>query len=156
MRRNSGSFKLLALLFSVLLLASACGGSDSEGGSGSDGGDDSQEVDGVELPKARTTKYEEGTPVTGEGLPADTLIDYNALSADNPNHIDPATADTRQGSTITELIYNGLTVIDSDNELQPAVATEWEANDDSSEWTFTLDDSSVFSNGEKVTPTPFK
>lgn len=160
MRRNQRSFKLLGLVFTLALLASACGGSESEGGGdgggGGGGGGGSQEVDGVELPESKTTKYEDGTPATGEGLPADTLIDYNALSADNPNHIDPATADTRQGSTITELVYDGLTVIDADNELQPEVATEWEANDDSSEWTFTLADDAVFSNGEAITPTTFK
>src|SRR5699024_9988853 len=78
------------------------------------------------------------------------------LSADNPNHIDPATADTRQGSQVTELIYDSLTKVDSENELQPAVAESWEANEDATVWTFTLRDDVTFSNGEQVTPTTFK
>ncbi len=150
-RRNSRSFKLLALLFTFALLASACGGSDDEeggGGSGETGG--STETGGA------TEKKEGGTAATGEGLPADTLIDYSTLSADNPNHIDPATADTRNGSQVTEVLYDGLTQVDPDNELQPDVAEEWEANEDSTEWTFTLRDDVTFSNGEAVTPSTFK
>ncbi len=149
MRRNSPLFKLLGVAFSFALLASACGGDEDEGGTGSVSGD------GGEI-ESRSGEKEGGTAVTGENLPADTLIDYQTLSADNPNHIDPATADTRQGSQITELVYDSLTKVDSENELVPAVAEEWEANDDSTVWTFTLRDDVTFSNGEPVTPTTFK
>jgi oligopeptide transport system substrate-binding protein len=142
-RTTSRSLRLLAVLFSVLLLAAACGSGDDEGGGSSKSG------------STKSGKKEGGTAATGEDLPADTLVDYQALSADNPNHIDPATADTRQGSQITELIYDSLTVVDSKNELQPAVAEKWEANEDSTVWTFTLRDDAVFSNGEKITPTTF-
>ena len=152
MRRNSWPFKLLALVFSLALLAAACGGGDDEEGGGEDAEGGGATPTSVE---SKTGKIEGGSPVTGEGLPADTLVDYNTLSADNPNHIDPATADTRQGSQVTELVYDGLTTVDSDNEVQPAVAEKWSANEDSSVWTFTLGDD-TFSNGEKITPTTFK
>ncbi len=153
MRRNSWSFKLLAVLFSLALIASACGDDDDEGGDGG-GTEGAEQTEGGT--ESQTGKKEEGTPATGEGLPGDTLIDYATLSADNPNHIDPATADTRQGSQVTELLYDGLTKVDSENELQPEVAESWEANEDSTVWTFTLRDDVTFSNGEQVTPTTFK
>lgn len=121
--------RLLAPAVALVLLAASCGGDDDSG---------------------------DGTSATGEGLPADTLIDYQALSAANPNHIDPATADTRQGSQVTELLYDGLTEVDSQNELVPAVATEWESNEDASVWTFTLREGVTFSDGEAITPTTFK
>lgn len=146
MRKRSLPFKLLATLFALLLIAAACGGD--------------KEESGPERPEAgndetKTEKKEDGTQATGAGLPAETLIDYQTLSADNPNHIDPATADTRQGSQVTELIYRGLTRTDSDNEVVESVATDWSANDDSSVWTFTLRDDE-FSNGEAITATTFK
>jgi ABC-type transport system substrate-binding protein len=139
-RDRRWSFRLLAALLGLTLLAAACG----------DDGDDT----GAE--SQRSGKKDEGTAVTGEGLPEDTLIDYTTLSADNPNHIDPATADTRQGSQVTELIYDSLTEVNSDDELVGAVAEEWESNDDATVWTFTLKDDVTFSNGDPVTPTDFK
>lgn len=153
MRRHPKSFKLLSLLFCIAMIAAACGGDDDEGGEGGGGGGEAPQVgDEIDSP---TGKKEGGTPVTGEGLPADTLIDYATLSADNPNHIDPATADTRQGSQVTEVLYDGLTEVNADNEIIPVVAEDWEANDDSTEFVFTLRDDVTFSNGEQVTPTTF-
>lgn len=146
MRKKSLPLTLLAVLFSFSLLAAACGGDKEESG---------PEAGTAENDETKTEKKEDGTSATGSGLPADTLIDYQTLSADNPNHIDPATADTRQGSQITELIYRGLTRTDSDNEVVEAVATDWTANDDARVWTFTLRDDQ-FSDGEEITPTTFK
>ena len=140
MRRTTRGAKVAALAFSLALLAAACGGSDEEPSSSSNGS---------------TGKKEGGTAATGEGLPEDTLVDYQTLSADNPNHIDPATADTRQGSQVTEVLYDGLTQVNADNEVVPAVATEWSGNDDATEWTFTLKEDE-FSNGEPVLPSSFK
>ena len=106
MRDRRWNFRLLAPLLVLTFVAVSCG----------DDGDDT----GAE--SQRSGRKEEGTAVTGEGLPEDTLIDYTTLSADNPNHIDPATADTRQGSQVTELIYDSLTEVNSDDELVGAVA----------------------------------
>lgn len=130
------------LVLALSLLAAACGGSDTEGGSGEAGGGSSGKKEG-------------GSAATGEGLPGDTLVDYQTLSADNPNHIDPATADTRQGSQVTEVLYDGLTQVDADNEVVAGVASEWEPNDDATEWTFTLSEDE-FSDGEPVLPSTFK
>lgn len=44
-------------------------------------------------------------------------------------------------------IYDALTLVDSDGQPQPALATEWVAVDDDT-WTFTLRDDVSFSNGE--------
>lgn len=148
MRRHRTGLKLSAVLFSFALLASACGGSDDEGG------DDNAPTPGEEIDPA-TEKKEGGTAITGDNLPGDTLIDYATLSADNPNHIDPATADTRQGSQVTEVLYDGLTEVDENNEVVGKVAESWEANDDSTVFTFTLRDDVTFSDGEAVTPTTF-
>jgi ABC-type transport system substrate-binding protein len=149
-RRHHRSFQLLAPFFALTLLLAACGGTDEEEGGPTPGGGSG------ESDESATGKQEGGTPATGEGLPEDTLIDYATLAAANPNHIDPATADTRNGSQVTELLYNGLTEVDSDNELVPDVAEEWESNEDATEWTFTLRDDVTFSDGEQVTPTTFK
>jgi ABC-type transport system substrate-binding protein len=127
-------------MLGLTLFAAACGDD------GDDGAADSQ----------RSGRKEGGTAATGEGLPQDTLIDYQSLSAGDPDHIDPATASTRQATQVTELIYDGLTEVNSQDELVAAVAEKWEANDDATVWTFTLRDDVTFSNGDPVTPTDFK
>ncbi len=48
-------------------------------------------------------------------------------------------------------IYENLTWMSEDGTLEPWVATEWESNEDGTEWTFTLRDDVYFSNGDKLT-----
>ena len=61
---------------------------------------------------------DQGKPVVGG-----TLIDYQNFAGVEPDHIDPATAHTIQGSQPGELLFDGLTDYDyKTGELKPAVA----------------------------------
>lgn len=130
---------VLVPLIVVTLLAASCGGDD---------GDDSGDGDGG--------SREGSSAPTDEGLPDDTLVDDRTLSTGDPDHIDPATAGTPGGTQVADLIYDGLTAIDSGNDLVPAVAEEWHSDETATVWTFTLRDDVTFSDGEAVTPTTFK
>jgi len=52
----------------------------------------------------------------------------------------------------TSWTYNNLTQLNEDLEVQPQLATEWESNDDATQWTFTLNSDATFHhNGAQVT-----
>jgi peptide/nickel transport system substrate-binding protein len=52
--------------------------------------------------------------------------------------------------SILGAIYDGLTQIDSDGQLKPAIATSWE-NDGNLTWTFMIKEGVTFQNGRPVT-----
>lgn len=139
MRPNPGKgalSRLLVLLLALALVAAACAGDD-----------------------------EEAAPPDGDGtgvVDADArrggdLIDLQNFATGEPQHIDPALADTLQSSQVSELLFDGLTVNDFETgRTLPGVAESWEANEDSTEWTFRLRDDVTFSNGDPVLPSDFK
>lgn len=52
----------------------------------------------------------------------------------------------------TSWMYSKLTQVDTNLEVHPDLATDWEANDDVTQWTFHLrDDATFHHNGEQVT-----
>jgi peptide/nickel transport system substrate-binding protein len=56
-----------------------------------------------------------------------------------------------------EMMYSRLTVLHPDDTTaQPDLATEWEANDDFTAWTFTLDENAMFTTGDPVTASDVK
>jgi peptide/nickel transport system substrate-binding protein len=65
--------------------------------------------------------------------------------------LDPARATTGDGYMLTALIFSNLTRVSHELKPEPQLAHKWEANADSSEWTFHLVKNAKFSNGRAVT-----
>lgn len=48
-------------------------------------------------------------------------------------------------------VFDRLTMFDAEGELEAELATDWESNDDFTEWTFTIRDDVTFHDGEPLT-----
>ncbi|MEJ1154901.1 ABC transporter substrate-binding protein [Microbacterium marmarense] len=55
------------------------------------------------------------------------------------------------GYNIYYNLFDQLTTLDADGNIMPSIATEWSANDDFTEWTFTLRDDIEFHDGTPLT-----
>lgn len=69
-----------------------------------------------------------------------------------PQVLNPMLVRTNPEYMIAEMLYSGLTTLGRDMTAQPDLAVEWSANETATEWTFTLRDDALFSNGQPVTP----
>jgi len=86
-------------------------------------------------------------------LPAESQQSGGVLKFAVPNFkpgLDPAKTSTGDGYMLTAMIFSNLTRIDANLEPQPQLAESWEANADSSEWTFHLRRDAKFTNGRSV------
>lgn len=78
------------------------------------------------------------------------------LAITEPTAIDPYNSQESEGILVTTHLFTGLAYTTPDGETEPAVAEEWETNDDCSEWTFTLKEGTKFHNGDTVDAESFK
>ena len=136
MRRLS---KLTALLAVLAMLVAACG----DGGSSSDDTDDATTT--TAEPSDDTTATTEPTDTTEAPMAGGELI--VALSTE-PNSIYLPNAAERNATNVSVQMFEGPVWIDDDNEIQPALATDWEISEDGLTYTFTLRENVVFHNGE--------
>jgi len=65
--------------------------------------------------------------------------------------LDPARTSTGDGYMLTAMIFSNLTRVSHELKAEPQLAHSWEANEDSSEWTFHLVKNAKFTNGRPVT-----
>ncbi len=73
------------------------------------------------------------------------------VAAGWPTYIDPAVGSKASDSTAFTNMYDSLVFPKTDGTSEPLVATSWEANADSSVYTFHLRDDVVFHSGNKLT-----
>ena len=75
------------------------------------------------------------------------------LGIGGPLVVDPAEASLASPSDlmVLDLLYDGLTRLDADGVPQPALATDWEANDALTAFRFHLDPDATFASGRAVT-----
>ena len=102
-----------------------------------------------------------GSSDSGSSDEGKVFTDYAWLSDSGTNtSFDPGVVQTLSESQITTALYDGLTDFDFSDpekpELKGDVAESWEANDDATEFTFTLKDGVTFSDGTPVLPSSFK
>jgi peptide/nickel transport system substrate-binding protein len=64
---------------------------------------------------------------------------------------DPVLDNGLYSNNIFHSLYDQLTSVDGDGELQPRIATEWTATPDAKSWTFTIQEGLTFTNGEPLT-----
>ncbi|WP_374929030.1 ABC transporter substrate-binding protein [Kytococcus sedentarius] len=120
---------IAASICAAALTLTACAESEREEGGGG-GGEGSQSGNG------------------GEGASGGTLT-FGA--AGEPKLFDPFYATDGETFRVTRQIFEGLIEIKPGTaEVAPGLATEWESNDDGTEWTFTLKEGVKFHDG-----TPF-
>jgi peptide/nickel transport system substrate-binding protein len=70
----------------------------------------------------------------------------------SPNGLDPQLATAFSTALIDSNIYEGLTAIDQDLRVVPALSDRWTVSADGLVYTFHLRSGAVFHNGRKVTP----
>lgn len=152
----AGITTLLAACAEEDPIADGDGDSDSDDDSAGDTDDDTsddesdeEEEDDQEDPDE--TDDEDGTDDESDGDEADeTSSDVTQLvisMSQSPSSLDPAFGINAPEYSINSWIFDNLTRLTTDLELEPMVATEWSSNDDASEWTFTLREDVTFTNG---------
>ncbi len=116
------------MLVSALLITplAACGSS----------GTDQEKSDGSPSAAADPSSYDRNATIT-VGTPSPSTI------------LDPALQNNIGQNTFTFLIYDSLTQMDSDYQVQPMLATSWEFAKDGSSLTLKLRDDVTFNDGTK-------
>ena len=92
-------------------------------------------------------------PVTGEKLAEDQTFTYDILS--EPSSVDPQIVEDMSGIAIVRDLFEGLMNQDGDDNLEPGIATSFEANSGKDVYRFTLRKDAKWSNGDPVTAMDF-
>ena len=131
--------RLAAIIGLVALVAAACSSSDDgdSTGNGGNGGNGSSDYALV-----RTTVPEpEGPPVRGGRL-------VYAVESDTSSPWTPQAAVCAISChVVMRSVFDPLTVVNADGEIEPFLAESFDANDDFTEWTFTARDGVTFHDG---------
>ena len=123
----------------LMLVASACSNAEQ------DASESSVVTDPVEAFADEDADPDLSTADAPDGLASVTGADQDrdfAIALVRPDSWVPGEASIVDQSAVimTDLLYDGLTeAAGTSTQLRPALATSWVANDDLSEWTFTLD-----------------
>lgn len=92
-------------------------------------------------------------PVTGEKLADDQTFTYRVL--DEHSSVDPQIVEDVMGAEVVRDLFEGLMNQDEDGNLEPGVATHFDANDAKNVYTFHLRDNAKWSDGRSVTAGDF-
>ena len=133
---NRITARLLALLAVLALLAAACGSGDT--GSDADSGDDDT---------AASEPAEATEPADDAGGDATATMVFGT-SAD-PVVLDGILVSDGESLRAIDQMFEGLVQTElGGTEIEPNLATSWEASDDGLEWTFQLEEGVTFHDGE--------
>ena len=152
-RRPRGS--LLAIFFALMLFAAACGGSsDSGGASSSDGASDGGSAATTDGSESSDGDDASGSDDAGGDAARELII---ARDMDIQT-LDPSRSFCDTCQIYLTATYQTLIGIDpNDPTVQvPRIATDWAANDDSTEFTFNLNPDAVFADGTPITSADVK
>jgi peptide/nickel transport system substrate-binding protein len=129
---------LTALLAVFAMLVAACG----------DGGAVSE--DDTDTTATTAAPTDDTTATTEPAEPAETGGELVVALATEPNSIFLPNSAERNAANVSTQIYEGPVWINDDNEVEAGLATEWEANEDATVFTFTLREGVKFHNGETM------
>jgi len=76
--------------------------------------------------------------------------------ATEPPTLDPAQATDQVSFTVINAIYEGLTIVDENGDVQPGVAEKWDISPDGKTYTFTIRSDAKWKNGDAVTANDFE
>lgn len=131
MKKNKSLLLLLTFVLAIGTLLSACGSKDNAsngGNSATNNGASAEEV-----------------------LAADQTLRINLAS--EPPTFDPGQAQDNQAHTVLNMMYEGLTAMDENNQPVPAAAEKYSV--DGTKYTFELRKDAKWSNGDPVTANDF-
>jgi ABC-type transport system substrate-binding protein len=98
-----------------------------------------------EVTVVETVEVEKVVEVQAPDMPEGDLI---VSVATFPNSLTPPNAAERNAINVMQQLFNGLTWIDDEGNIVPALAESWEVSDDGTEYTFQLREGVTFHNGE--------
>ena len=75
-----------------------------------------------------------------------------SLNSNSRYSFNPMIATNRANQLLCDLVYENMVEIDNSFEVIPNVILDWRCNDGGTLWTFTIDTTHTFSNGDPVTP----
>lgn len=119
----TGRGRGLAAALAMLLLGAACTSGD----------------DGPPAAASTTTGAAQAGGTVRLGLAGSVVVDPVEASLASPSDL-----------MVLDLLHDGLTRLDAEGAPQPALATEWEANEDFTAFRFTLDPAATFTSGRPV------
>src|SRR5699024_10366992 len=91
-----------------------------------------------------------GDPSDGEGSEgANGKNEVVIANRENITSIDPHDGGTSASNSVQDAMYDTLYEIGKDNEMHPALATDYEESDDGLNYTFKLRDDVEFQDGTK-------
>ncbi|MBN2385659.1 MAG: hypothetical protein JXB85_01470 [Anaerolineales bacterium] len=99
---------------------------------------------GTEVVTEETTQEPQDTPTEPPAPPETREL---PTEVDSTLRLDPAIVDTEDWLAISSVIYDGLTRLDGDGNLQPALATDWTVSDDGLDYILDLRQGSTFHSG---------
>jgi peptide/nickel transport system substrate-binding protein len=157
--------RVAALAATAALVAVSCGGDDDDAGTATDDtaeatAEPSATGDTADIPaesssadpgasEPATDTAEASEPATGEVADARPLVIARDMDT-NSLDISRSYCDTCQ--IFNTAVYETLITVDpaDPNTFEPRLATEWEANDDNTVFTFTLNPEATFADGSPV------
>jgi len=128
---------LLTLVFAMSIFLAACGGGDEEETNGdSDDTDATEETDGDE-----------------------ELADEQELSVNiktEPPSLHPGTSTDTTSSAVLDQVFEGLTRVNQEGEVEEGMAESWDISEDELTYTFNLREDATWTNGDPVTASDFE
>lgn len=128
---------LLTIVFAMSIFLAACGGGDDEETNGdSDDTDATEEADGDE-----------------------ELADEQELSVNiktEPPSLHPGTSTDTTSSAVLDQVFEGLTRVNQEGEVEEGMAESWDISEDELTYTFNLREDATWTNGDPVTASDFE
>lgn len=90
----------------------------------------------------------------GEAGETEQVFRMNLFS--EPPSLDPAASQDNNSFTVLGAIFEGLTRLDADAQVQEGMAESWTVSEDGKTYTFTIREDAVWSNGDPVKASDFE
>ena len=129
-----------AIVFTMSMFLAACGGGESDESNGeADDSDATEETDGAD----------------GE----EELAEVQELSVNiktEPPSLHPGTSTDTTSSAVLDQVFEGLTRVNQDGEVEEGMAESWDISEDELTYTFNLREDATWTNGDPVTASDFE
>lgn len=127
---------LLTIVFAMSMFLAACGGGDDADTDTDSDANDTEETSGDE-----------------------ELADEQELSVNiktEPPSLHPGTSTDTTSSAVLDQVFEGLTRVNQDSEVEEGMAESWDISDDELTYTFHIREDATWSNGDPVTASDFE
>lgn len=124
---NLKKWSILTLVFAMSILLAACGGGDDDAKKESTG---------------------------EETLAEEQVLDVNIKS--EPPSLHPGMSTDTTSGAVLDQVFEGLTRVNQDSEIEEGMAESWEVSDDEKTYTFKIREDATWTNGDPVTAGDFE